>query len=154
MQAGGTAGRDTVETAASWHIAIASVLVMAAGWGAPSLIAVALKPMAADLGTSRSVPALAASLTYLGSGVGGIAMGWAGDRFGAMWPALLGSVMIGLGVIVAGGGAVWQLYLGFGLLVGLLGGSGVFTPLMANVSRWFDRRRGTALTVDDFQQVG
>lgn len=147
MQAGGAAGRDTVETAASWHVAIASVLVMAAGWGAPSLIAVSLKPIAADLGTSRSVPALAASLTYLGSGVGGIAMGWAADRFGAMWPALLGSLMIGLGLIVAGGGAVWQLYLGFGLLVGLLGGSGIFSPLMANVSRWFDRRRGTALTL-------
>src|SRR4051794_34791705 len=104
------AARDTVETAASWHIAMISVLVMAIGWGAPSLLAVALKPIAADLATSRSVPALAASLTYLGSGVGGIAMGWAADRVGAMWPALLGSVMIGLGTMVAGGGSVWHLY--------------------------------------------
>jgi MFS family permease len=147
MSGVGAAARDTVETAASWRIATVSVLVMAAGWGAPSLIAVSLKPIAADLGTSRSIPALAASLTYLGSGFGGIAMGWAADRIGAMWPALLGSLMIGLGLIVAGGGGVWQLYLGFGLLVGLLGGSGLFSPLMANASRWFDRRRGTALTL-------
>lgn len=147
MLAAGGEARDTVETAASWRIAIASVLVMAAGWGAPSLLAVALKPIAADLGTSRSVPALAASLTYVGSGVGGIFMGWAADRFGAMWPALLGSLMIGAGAIVAGGGAVWQLYLGYGLMIGLLGGAGIFAPLMANASRWFDRRRGTALTL-------
>ena len=75
----------TIESAASWRIAVVSMLIISVGWGAPYLIAVALKPMAADLGSARSVPSLASSLAYIGIGVGGIFMGWWADRVGAMW---------------------------------------------------------------------
>src|SRR5262249_28227814 len=75
-------------------------------------------------------------------------------RFGAMPVAALGSAMIGVGALVASGGGPWQLYLGYGLFIGLLGTSAIFAPLMANVSRWFDRRRGSALAlVASGQQV-
>jgi len=136
-----------IETRASWRVAVVSMLIIAIGWGAPYLISVALKPMAADLGAVRSVPSFAASLCYVGIGVGGIFMGWWADRVGAMWTALLGSCMVGAGAIVASGGAEWQLYLGFGALIGLLGGAGLFAPLMSNTSRWFHAKRGTALAI-------
>ena len=136
-----------IETPASWRIAVVSMLVISIGWGAPYLIAVALKPMAADLGSARSVPSLASSFAYIGIGVGGIFMGWWADRVGAMWTALLGSIMIGAGAMVASGGAEWQLYIGYGVMIGLLGGAGLFAPLMANTSRWFHARRGTALAI-------
>jgi MFS family permease len=136
-----------IETAASWRIALASMLIISVGWGAPYLIAVALKPMAAELGAARSVPSLASSLCYVGIGVGGIFMGWWADRVGAMWTALFGSIMIGAGAMVASGGAEWQLYIGYGVMIGLLGGAGLFAPLMANTSRWFHARRGTALAI-------
>jgi MFS family permease len=140
--------RDAViETRLAWRIAVVSMVIIAIGWGAPYLISVALKSMAADLGAVRSVPSAAASLCYVGIGVGGIFMGWWADRVGAMWTALLGSTMIGAGAIVASGGAEWQLYLGFGVMIGLLGGAGLFAPLMSNTSRWFHTRRGTALAV-------
>ena len=135
------------ETPASWRIAVVSMLIIAIGWGAPYLISVALKAMAADLGAVRSVPSFAASLCYVGIGAGGIFMGWWADRVGAMWTALLGSLMIGAGAIVASGGAEWQLYLGFGAMIGLLGGAGLFAPLMSNTSRWFHAKRGTALAI-------
>ncbi|HKF74393.1 MAG TPA: MFS transporter [Stellaceae bacterium] len=136
-----------IETRTSWRIAVVSMLIIAIGWGAPYLISVALKAMAADLGAARSVPSLASSLCYIGIGVGGIFMGWWADRVGAMWTALLGSIMVGAGAMVASGGAEWQLYLGFGAMIGLLGGAGLFAPLMSNTSRWFDARRGTALAI-------
>lgn len=136
-----------IETPSSWRIAVVSMLVISIGWGAPYLIAVALKPMAADLGSARSVPSLASSFAYIGIGVGGIFMGWWADRVGAMWTALLGSIMIGAGAMVASGGAEWQLYIGYGVMIGLLGGAGLFAPLMANTSRWFHARRGTALAI-------
>ena len=137
----------TTETATSWRIAVVSMLIISIGWGAPYLIAVALKPMAADLGAARSVPSLASSFAYIGIGVGGIFMGWWADRVGAMWTALLGSIMIGAGAMVASGGAEWQLYIGYGVMIGLFGGAGLFAPLMANTSRWFHARRGTALAI-------
>jgi MFS family permease len=141
--------RDDVitESPVSWRIAVVSMLVISIGWGAPYLIAVALKPMAADLGSARSVPSLASSFAYIGIGVGGIFMGWWADRVGAMWTALVGSIMIGAGAMVASGGAEWQLYIGYGVMIGLLGGAGLFAPLMANTSRWFHARRGTALAI-------
>lgn len=138
---------DDPETRRSWWIATASMLIMFVGWGAPYVVAVALKPIAAELAVPRSIPSLATSLAYIGSGVGGIFMGWWADRVGAMWPALLGSLMVGLGAIVASSGGVWQLYVGYGVMVGLLGNAGTFAPLMANTSRWFGRRRGTALAL-------
>ena len=130
-----------------WRVAVASLLLIFIGWGAPYLVAVALKPMAADLGAERSVPSLASALAYFGSGIGGIFMGWWADRSGALWPALFGSLMIGLGAMVASGGSEWQLYLGYGLMIGLLGNAGIFAPLMANTSRLFTRQRGTALAL-------
>ncbi|HKX07038.1 MAG TPA: MFS transporter [Stellaceae bacterium] len=136
-----------IETRLSWRIAVASMFIIAIGWGAPYLISVALKAMAADLGAVRSVPSFAASLCYVGIGLGGIFMGWWADRVGAMWTALLGSTMIGAGAIVASGGAEWQLYLGYGAMIGLLGGAGLFAPLMSNTSRWFHAKRGTALAI-------
>jgi MFS family permease len=40
-------------------------------------------------------------------------------------------------------------------MMGLLGNSAIFAPLLANVSRWFDRRRGAALAlVASGQQIG
>jgi MFS family permease len=118
------------------------------------MVAVALKPMAVDFDAPRWVPSLATSLAYIGCGFGGLAMGIAADRFGTMPVAALGSAMIGVGALVASGGSAWQLYLGYGLFIGLLGASAIFAPLMANVSRWFDRRRGSALAlVASGQQV-
>jgi MFS family permease len=144
----------TSEGTSPWLVAVASLLIIFIGWGAPYLVAVALKPMAADLGAERSVPSLASALAYAGSGVGGIFMGWWADRIGAMWTALFGSIMIGLGALVASGGTEWQLYIGYGLMIGLLGNAGIFAPLMANTSRLFHRKRGTALAlVASGQQV-
>jgi MFS family permease len=145
---------ESIENRASWQVAIGSFLIIALAWGAPYVVAVALKPIAADLGSLRSVPSLATSLCYVGCGIGGIAMGWWADRVGAMWVALFGSLMIGAGALVASGGTAFRLYLGYGLLIGLLGTAGTFAPLMANTSRWFDRKRGTALAlVASGQQV-
>jgi MFS family permease len=138
---------DTIESRAGWVVALASMLIMGIGFGTPYVVVVALKPIAAEMGWPRAVPSLANALAYFGAGVGGIAAGWIADRIGVVAPALFGAVMVGAGAIVASGGGEWQLYLGHGLMIGLLGNAAMFAPLMANVSRWFDRNRGAALAL-------
>ncbi|MEJ0071499.1 MAG: MFS transporter [Pseudomonadota bacterium] len=138
---------ESIESRAGWVVAIASLLIMSIGFGTPYVVVVGLKPIAAEMGWPRAVPSLANALAYFGAGVGGIAIGWLADRIGARIPALVGSVMVGLGAMAASLGGEWQLYLGHGLLIGLLGNSATFAPLMANVSRWFDRNRGAALAL-------
>jgi MFS family permease len=141
-----TAG-DSIETRASWVVAVAAVAILSFAFGAPLIIVVALKPIAADLGAERAVPALASSLAFLGAGAGGILMGWLSGRIGMRAVALIGATMVAGGLALASGGAAWQLLLGYGVFVGLLGNGALFPPMMAYVSRWFDRRRGTALAL-------
>ena len=137
----------SIETRASWHAAIATLAVLSVTYGAPLVVVVALKPIAAELDAPRSVPALAAALASFGTGLGGILMGWIAERAGVRLTTALGAVAVGLGMVVATQGGIWGLYLGFGALVGLLGNGAMSAPLMTYVTRWFDRRRGTALAL-------
>jgi MFS family permease len=74
-------------------------------------------------------------------------MGWLAGRIGTRAVAITGGAMVCGGLLLAAGGAPWQLLLGYGLLVGLFGNGALFPPLMTYVSLWFDRRRGTALAL-------
>ena len=52
-----------------------------------------------------------------------------------------------VGLFISTVGQPWQFYLGHGLFMGLLGNAGLNAPLYVYVSRWFDRRRGSALAL-------
>lgn len=145
MQHGAASG--SIESRASWVVAVAAVAILSFAFGAPLIIVVALKPIAADLGAERAVPALASSLAFLGAGAGGVLMGWLSGRVGMRAVATCGAVMVATGLALASLGAAWQLLLGYGVFVGLLGNGALFPPMLAYVSRWFDRRRGTALAL-------
>ena len=116
-------------------------------FGGPWITAVGLKIIAADFGAARSVPALGSSLAWFGSAVGGILMGRLAERFGIRWTVMSGSVMIAVGLFISTLGPTWTFYLGHGLFMGLLGNAGLNAPLYVYVSRWFDRRRGSALAL-------
>src|SRR5262249_16441593 len=104
-------------------------------------------PIATDLGSSRSVPALANSLAWLGSGAGSIAFGWVAERVGIVRTVLFGAAMTGVGLAWASTGGAWELLLAHGLLVGFLGTGAINVPLIINISRWFDRHRGSAVAL-------
>src|SRR5579864_7704524 len=137
----------TIETRASWIVCLAALGIAAVSFAAPAITVVGLKSIAADLGGERSVPALAYSLAWLGSSLGGIPMGRAAERFGIRFTVIFGAVMIATGLLIAQSGGRFALLVGYGLFVGLLGNSGINAPLYIYVSHWFDRRRGTALAL-------
>jgi len=146
--AGASAGRPpTIETRASWAVAVTALGVYSVSFGAPTITVVALKPIAADLGGARSVPALAYALAWFGSARGGIAMGWLADRIGVRWTVMFGALMIGAGLVVSTIGGPIALWVGHGVLMGLFGNAGINAPLYVYVTRWFDRRRGTAVAL-------
>ncbi len=138
---------DSVETRSSWLIAWTALAIISVAFGAPQIIVVALKPIAANLDHSRAIPSLAYSMAWLGMAVGGIAMGRIADRIGARYTVAFGAAMIAIGLLLASGGRAWQLVVGYGVFVGLLGNAGLNAPLYVYVSQWFDRRRGTALAL-------
>jgi MFS family permease len=138
---------SSVETRASWVVASVALVIMAMAFGAAWITAVALKDIAAEVGGTRSIPALASALAWLGSGVGGILMGRIGDKVGTRWTVICGSLMIALGLAISTYGPPWPLWIGHGLFIGLIGLGGINAPLYIYVSRWFDRRRGSALAL-------
>jgi MFS family permease len=142
-----TTAQQSIETSASWTAATVGLFVLTFYHVAPLLAPVALKPIAAELGTSRSVPALANSLAWLGSGAGAIAFGWIADRVGIVATLAFGAVMVGAGLAWAATGGATELLIGYGLLVGVLGGGAINVPLIIYISRWFDRHRGSAVAL-------
>src|SRR3954467_4678660 len=124
-----------------------SLVILGVSFGALWIAVVALKPIAAELGGVRSVPSFATALAWFGSGLGGIAMGWFADRYGVRWTVIIGSVSVAIGLAISSLGQTWELYVGHGLFIGVLGNSGLNAPLYVYVSRWFDRRRGSALAL-------
>jgi MFS family permease len=137
----------SIETKTSWAVASAALIILAMSFGAGWITAVALKDIASEVGGSRSVPALASSLAWLGSGIGGIMMSRIADRVGTRWTVIFGSLMIGLGLSISSLGPRWPLWIGHGLFIGLIGLGSINAPLYIYVSRWFDRRRGSALAL-------
>jgi len=138
---------STIETRQSWVVATVALACLAFSFGGLWIVSVGLKTIAADAGNQRSVPALAAALAWLGSGLGGIAMGPIATRFGIRWTVIFGAVMIGVGLCVSTLGAGLPLWIGHGFFMGLIGNAGLNAPLYIYVSRWFDRRRGSALAL-------
>jgi MFS family permease len=137
----------SIETRQSWVVVSVALLAMGFSFGAPWITVVALKAIAADLGGTRSTPALAGSLSWFGVGFGGLVMGHIADRIGVRWTVMFGALMICVGLAISSFGAPWQLYVGHGLFIGFLGNGGINAPLYVYVSRWFDRRRGSALAL-------
>jgi MFS family permease len=137
----------SIETKTSWTVASAALFVLAMSFGAAWIAAVALKDIATEVGGSRSVPALASSLAWLGSGFGGIIMSRIAGRIGTRWTVIFGSLMIGLGLAISTLGPPWPLWIGHGLFIGVIGIGGINAPMYVYVSRWFDRRRGSALAL-------
>jgi MFS family permease len=142
-----TATADSIETSTSWVIAFIVLAVLSFTYGAPLIVVVALKPIAATLDVPRAIPSLAAALVWFGTGSGGIAMGLFADRIGVRWTVLGGTLMVGAGLVLSGVGTIWALLIGHGLLIGLLGNAGIYPPLLVYTSHWFDKRRGTALAL-------
>ncbi len=137
----------TIETRTSWIVATMVLVILALSFGAPWITVVALKSIAAESGGLRSVPALATALAWVGFGTGGIVMGAIAERVGVRWTVIVGAVMIAIGLALSTGGETWQLYVGQGLFLGFLGIGGMNAPFYVYVSRWFDRRRGSALAL-------
>jgi MFS family permease len=111
-------------------------------------VVVALPAVQAEFGVERGGASLPFSLTMIGYALGGVAFGRVADRFGVMLPVIFGAVSLTLGYVAAAfATGLWQFALAYGVLVGLLGCSATFVPLLADVSHWFERRRGIAVTI-------
>jgi len=140
--------RSLIESPYAWARLAMSLLLMTIGGAGMYSMTVVLPRVQQDFAVTRGDVSLAYTFTMIGFGVGGILMGRWADRYGVMRVVMLGAVGLGLGFIAAGvSPGLLPFYAAQGILVGMLGTSATFAPLVADTSRWFDRRRGIALAI-------
>jgi MFS family permease len=136
----------SIETRASWRTAWFVLAILTIAYGSPLLIVVGLKPIQEALNTDRSAVSLVIALVWIGTGLGGILMGWLADRIGIRATVAMGACMTAAGLALSSLGSTWALFVGH-ILLGFLGNSAIHPPLLIYISRWFDRRRGTAIAL-------
>jgi MFS family permease len=138
----------TADSPYAWSRLLVTLALMTIGSGAMYVVSVVLPAVQAEFGVERADASLPYTLMMVGFGLGGIAMGKAADRYGVMVVALIGSAGLGAGFIAAGlSGSLIAFALAHGVLLGALGSSATFAPLVADTSLWFVRRRGTAVAI-------
>ncbi|HEU0159288.1 MAG TPA: MFS transporter [Hyphomicrobiaceae bacterium] len=127
-----------------WVVVGAGMLMTCVGMGAMLSLGVFLPPLAAETGWSRTGISTAATLNFLFMGGAALVWGVLSDRFGTRIVVLLGSAILGLGLVAASRAeSLIQFQLVFGGLVGIAAGS-FYAPMMAAATSWLEHRRNLA----------
>ncbi len=120
----------------------ASFIIQAVSVGAMFTYGVFFKDFQADFGWSRAAISGASSLAFLTMGLIGVIAGKLNDRIGPKVIIVASGISLGIGYLLMSRlQALWQLYLIYGVLVGI-GFSTHDVITLSTVARWFTRRRG------------
>ncbi len=136
----------TIDSQYSWlRLAITLVIATVGNVGMWAIIVI-MPAVQAEFGIDRAEASLPYMTTMIGFAAGNLIIGRIVDRFGVTF-ALIGSALfIGLGFVLAAycGSvivlSIIQLVIGFGTATS-------FGPLIADISHWFQLRRGIAVAI-------
>lgn len=127
-----------------WWVVAAAFTVMLLGFGSAYTFSTFIGPLQREFSASRGSVSLVFSLAgFLYFGLG-IVTGPLADRWGARRLSVIGMLLVGAGMALAGlARSLTEVYLAYGLGIGLGIGCS-YVPAVAAVQRWFLRRRGLA----------
>ena len=127
-----------------WVVVASGFLVMLLGFGVAYSFAAFFPALQAEFQASRGDVALIFSLCgFLYFGLGAVS-GPLADRLGPRWVVAAGMALVGAGLLAASRAeTLWQVYLTYGLVVGV-GVGFAYVPAIGAVQHWFVARRGLA----------
>jgi MFS family permease len=109
---------------------------------------VALPIVQQEFGVDRAGASVPYTLTMIGFGLGGVLMGRLADKRGILVPLVIGTVMLALGFVgAAWATGYWSFVFAQAVVIGLFGVAPTFSPLVADTSLWFQKRRGMAVAL-------
>jgi MFS family permease len=129
-----------------WLRLLVSLLLGTVGSAGMYVVAVVLPELQAEFGTGRTGASLPYTMTMIGFGAGSITMGTLTDRLRIFIPMLMGAVFLAAGFIGASQSGSIVAFAVASFFVGV-GSSATFAPLVADISLWFQRRRGMAVAI-------
>ena len=144
--AGRPASYDHLDDTRAWYRLGLAVLLSTLGGVGMWSVAVVLPAVQKDFGVDRAAASLPYTATMIGFALGGVAMGRLGDRFGIVVPLFIGALALTAGYGAAASAPTLTVFALAYVLVGF-GASASFAPLMADLSHWFQRRRGVAIGI-------
>lgn len=123
-------------------VVVAGFIILVLMYGTLYSFGVFFKPVLTEFGWTRAMTSGAYSLCFLLSGAVAMLTGRLNDRFGPRMVMAGCGLLLGLGYLLMPQiSAIWQLYLFYGVIIGM-GMSGGVTPSLSTVARWFVKRRG------------
>ena len=131
-----------------WYILASSFAILFFTSGARYSIGVMFKPMIAEFGWSRASISLAFFIHMAAFALAVTIVGRFYDRHGPKWVIIISTLFVAGGFgLTATIKSLWQLFFYYGFLAALgLGGTSV--PLIAALtSKWFEKRRGMAVSL-------
>ena len=134
------------DSGAAWLRLAVTILVATVGGVGMWSVVVALPVVQADFAVPRAEASLAFTLTMIGGATGGVVLGRLLDRAGILPVLLVGAALLAVGYV---GAAYAGSFAAYAIAHGVIGfGSSIaLGPLMADISHWFVRRRGVAVTL-------
>ena len=137
-----------VDSRYAWMRLAISLTLMTIGGCGMYVVIVVLPEVQAEFGVARGQASLPFTWTMIGFGLGGILMGRLSDRHGIIVPVSIGSVALAAGFVAAAFAPNLLVFMIVqGAVIGFLGSSATFSPLIADISFWFLRRRGIAVAI-------
>jgi len=131
---------------AAWRLLVTLGLVVL-GNSSMYVVSVVLPAVQAEFGVGRADASLPYTLMMVCLGIGGLWTGRLADRHGLLPVLCVGAVGVCGGFVWAGmSGSIWGFGLAHGLM-GLIGASATFAPLLADTALWWNKRRGIAVAV-------
>ncbi len=140
--------RREIDSPYAWFRLGISMLISTIGGVGMWSVVVSLPAVQADFGITRGAASVPFTLTMIGFGVGGVLMGRISDRIGIVAPVAIGGAALAIGYTAAAYTYdVWTFGVPYALFAGMLGTGASFAPLMADISHWFEKRRGVAVAL-------
>ncbi|WP_274424536.1 MFS transporter [Chelativorans sp. YIM 93263] len=139
-----TADQRRPDDVYAWLRLVLCVLLGTLGSVGMWAVVVVLPAVQVDFAVERAQASLPYTMTMVGFGIGNVLIGRYVDRLGVMLPVAVAGTLLGLGYILSSfTQSIWQFAL-LQVMVGF-GASATFGPLIADISHWFERRRGIAV---------
>jgi MFS transporter, OFA family, oxalate/formate antiporter len=127
-----------------WIVVAAAFAITFVGFGSAYSFSAFVESLQRDFDASRGSVSLVFSLAAFLYFALGVVSGPLADRWGARSLTLVGMILVGLGLALAGmARTIVEVYVAYGLGVGLGVGCS-YVPAIGAVQRWFVRRRGFA----------
>ena len=137
----------TVDGGYAWFRAFVCLLFGTIGSVGLWSVVVVLPVVEAEFGISRGEATYPFILTMIGFAVGNLLVGQLVDRYGVAGPVAVAAVGLGGGYLLAAQAQSLLVFvLAQGILIGLCTAAG-FGPLIADITKWFRRRRGMAVAI-------